>query len=209
MFLPTQKGKKLLSRLETFSRRFPLLSHISKFQKIVEALESQEASPEDVMDTEQDRTIENEATDQALADETLRAVEALNFDLDNDSSINDVTQEPGKHPGIQETTDKEISMQVQPLDNDKFSEKAPLSFNPELAKQSDIGDLESYLFQSKCMKQLFKLRPGNKFIVIGGTAGMRELAEKDPEKVNFILLTGFNHQFGNYESRFFTILFTI
>ena len=73
----------------------------------------------------------------------------------------------------------------------------------------DIGDLESYLFQSKCMKQLFKIRPGNKFIVIGGTAGMRELAEKDPEKVNFILLTGFNHQFGNYESRFFTILFTI
>ena len=48
----------------------------------------------------------------------------------------------------------------------------------------DIGDLESYLFQSKCMKQLFKLRPGNKFIVIGGTAGMRELAEKDTEKVN-------------------------
>ena len=47
----------------------------------------------------------------------------------------------------------------------------------------DIGDLESYLFQSKCMKQLFKLRPGNKFIVIGGTAGMRELAEKDQEKV--------------------------
>ena len=34
------------------------------------------------------------------------------------------------------------------------------------------------------MKQLFKLRPGNKLIVIGGTAGMRELAEKDPEKVN-------------------------
>ena len=48
----------------------------------------------------------------------------------------------------------------------------------------DIGDLENYLFQSICMKQLFKLRPGNKFIVIGGTAGMRELAEKDPEKVN-------------------------
>ena len=48
----------------------------------------------------------------------------------------------------------------------------------------DIGDLESYLFQSKCMEELFKLRPGNKFIVIGGTAGMRELAEKDPEKVN-------------------------
>ena len=48
----------------------------------------------------------------------------------------------------------------------------------------DIGDLEDYLFQSKCMKQLFKLRPGNKFIVIGGTAGMRELAEKNPEKVN-------------------------
>ena len=59
----------------------------------------------------------------------------------------------------------------------------------------DIGDLENYLFHSKCMKQLFKLCPGNKFIVIGGTAGMRELAEKDPEKVNFILLTGFNHQF--------------
>ena len=53
----------------------------------------------------------------------------------------------------------------------------------------DIGDLENYLFQSKCMKQFIKIRPGNKFIVIGGTAGMRELAEKDSEKVN---ITRFN-----------------
>ena len=36
------------------------------------------------------------------------------------------------------------------------------------------------------MKRLFKARPGNKFIVIGGTSGMRDLAEKNPEKV-FIL----------------------
>merc|ERR1719447_2352266 len=44
----------------------------------------------------------------------------------------------------------------------------------------ELDDLENYLFQSKCMKRLFKARPGNKFIVIGGTSGMRELAEKNP-----------------------------
>ena len=49
-----------------------------------------------------------------------------------------------------------------------------------------LDDLENYLFESKCMKRLFKARPGNKFIVIGGTSGMRDLAEKNPEKV-FIL----------------------
>ena len=59
-------------------------------------------------------------------------------------------------------------------------------FNAWLCVTLHIGDLENYLFQSECMKRLFKLRPGNKFIVIGGTAGMRELAEKDPEKVNTV-----------------------
>ena len=49
-----------------------------------------------------------------------------------------------------------------------------------------MDDLENYLFESRCMKRLFKARPGNKFIVIGGTSGMRDLAEKNPEKV-FIL----------------------
>ena len=55
----------------------------------------------------------------------------------------------------------------------------------------DIEELENYLFQSRCMKQLFELRPGNRFIVIGGTSGMRGLAEKDPEKVCKILALKF------------------
>merc|ERR1711962_56233 len=51
----------------------------------------------------------------------------------------------------------------------------------------ELDDLENYLFESKCMKRLFKARPGNKFIVIGGTSGMRDLAEKNPEKAKSIL----------------------
>ena len=108
----------------------------SKFQKIVEALESQEASTEDAIETEQDRTTESETADKALADETLRAVEALNFnpdasrnDVPHESDVHHELEQAGKQPEIHENTDNEISKQVEPVDKVEIT-------------KSDIGNIE-------------------------------------------------------------------
>ena len=64
-------------------------------------------------------------------------------------------------------------------------------FNCEISGQQGISsvkgeELEEFIFKSGCDQRLFNvthLKHGEGHIVIGGTAGMRELQEKNPQKV--------------------------
>ena len=61
-------------------------------------------------------------------------------------------------------------------------------FNCEISGQQGISsvkseELEEFIFKSGCVQRLFNVTHGEGQIVIGGTAGMRELQEKNPQKV--------------------------